>query len=174
MVWHSTTALVLVAILAVIQLDVCSGQTLASLGVADVNGLTESICVNDGSNERGTGRVVDGVDSACSLCGWDADLQPAFCVQRLGGAYRGASNECAFRQLTVCVESVVNFDANTNKRLCCGTSSAARTCTTNEENNVCCNDGDCSILGGGTCEFREASGGNTCIGGSPPDFDDDY
>ena len=171
MVCHSSTAaLVLVAILAVNQLDVCSGQNIDFLGVADVEGLTESICVNNGSQDRGTGRVAEGVSSACSLCGWDADLQPAFCVQRNGGAYRGDSNLCEFRELTVCLESVPTFDLTTNKRICCDTSSTARPCIRGQEGNQCCNDGDCN--NGGTCTFRQASGGNVCIGGSPPPFDD--
>ena len=110
MVCHSTATLVLVAILAVIQLDVCSaqeltlGEHLENLGVRDIEPrLSESLCRNNGGAGfagRGTG-VKLGDDGACDLCYWDLDARPADCIN--GGAIVDSAADCLFSRLTVCL-----------------------------------------------------------------------
>ena len=132
MVYHSTATLVLVAILAVIQLDVCSAQELSlgehldNLGVSDELGLSESLCRNNGgAGFAGRGKGIKlGDEGACDLCYWDLDARPADCIN--GGSRVDSSADCRFNRLTVCLPNEHPLNTATDRVLCCGEESGPR------------------------------------------------
>ena len=148
MVCHSTATLVLVAILAVIQLDVCSaqeltlGEHLENLGVSDEPHLSESLCRNNGGAGfagRGTG-VKLGDDGACDLCYWDLDARPADCIN--GGFRVDSSADCLFDRMTVCLPNEHPLNTATDRILCCD-ETAGIECVI-DGINECCSDDDCN------------------------------
>ena len=172
MVCHSTATLVLVAILAVIQLDVCSaqeltlGEHLENLGVSDEPSVSESLCRNNGGAGfagRGTG-VKLGDDGACDLCFWDLDARPADCIN--GGSRVDSSANCRFERMTVCLPNEHPLNTATDRILCCGEESGER-CIIGPNDNDCCTDDDCD--GALTCDYATFSNSNvsnltlTCV-----------
>ena len=159
MVYHSTATLVLVAILAVIQLDVCSAQELSlgehldNLGVSDELGLSESLCRNNGgAGFAGRGKGIKlGDEGACDLCYWDLDARPADCIN--GGAIVDSAADCRFSRLTVCLPNEHPLNTATDRVLCCGEESDER-CIVGDGSLDCCTDDDCDDFF--TCDmFRQ-------------------
>ena len=148
MVYHSTATLVLVAILAVIQLDVCSAQELSleehldNLGVSDELRLSESLCRNNGgAGFAGRGKGIKlGDEGACDLCYWDLDARPADCIN--GGSRVDSSADCGFSRLTVCLPNEHPLNMATDRVLCCGEESGER-CIVGDGMFDCCTDADC-------------------------------